>query len=46
MSKKWRKKHFKKAVKIGNFSDPVNGAFGVKTEAKEQHHQQTLPTTS
>ena len=29
----------KTAVEIWNFSDPVNQAFGVKTEA-EQHHQQ------
>ena len=42
-----KKKHFKTAVKIGNFSDPVNEAFGVKTEANEnQHHQQIIPTIS
>ena len=47
LSKVWCRKHFKTAVKIGNFSDSVNEAFGVKTEAKEQqYHQQILPTTS
>ena len=27
----WRNKHVKTAVEIGNFSDPVNKTFGVKT---------------
>ena len=29
--KVWRNKQVKTAVEIGNFSDPVNKAFGVKT---------------
>ena len=43
----WRCKHLNTAVEIGKFSDPINEAFGVKTEAEEhQHHQQIIPATS